>query len=85
MPAHGYVEKNGSTVMLATKRLAGVPPEVNLREHVICMPPPCMNKAAHSGIETQNSKTGVLGAPQKELKSSKNFFKKFADNEFLNL
>ena len=29
------VERDGSTAMLATKRLAGVTPEVNLREHVI--------------------------------------------------
>ena len=55
--------------MLATKRLAGVTPEVNLREHVTCTLPPSVNKAAHSGLKTQRrhhqkSKTGVSVAPQ---------------------
>ena len=37
MPACRYVEQNGASAMLATKRLAGVTrvtPEVNLMEHV---------------------------------------------------
>ena len=38
---------------LAAKGLAGVTPEVNLKECVTCMPLPSMNKAAHSGFETQ--------------------------------
>ena len=49
MPAHRYMEQNG----LAAKRLAGVAPEVNLEESVAHMPPPGVNKAAHSGFETQ--------------------------------
>ena len=53
MPACRYVEENGSAAMLATKRSAGVTPEVNLGECVTGMPPPSTNKAAHSGIETQ--------------------------------
>ena len=66
--------------MLAPKRSAGVAPEVNLREHVTYMPPPSVNKAAHSGFETQRrhhqkSKTGVSMASQKGLMSSKNFKK----------
>ena len=45
------------------------------------MPPPSMNKAAHSGFETQRrhhqkSTTGVIVAPQKGLMSSNIFFKK---------
>ena len=52
MPAHRYVEDNGLAAMLATKRSAGVTPEVNLRECAICIPPPSTNKAAHSGFET---------------------------------
>ena len=80
MPARRYVEENGSATMLATKRLVGVTPELNLREHVTCTPPPSANKAAHSGFETQRrhhqkAKTGVSVAPQKELMSS-NFFLK---------
>ena len=64
MPACRYVEEIDSAAMLATKRLAGVTPEVNLREHVTCMPQPSVNKAIHSGSETQRrchqkSKTGV--------------------------
>ena len=39
--------------MLAAKRLAGVGPDVNLREGVTHTPSPSLNKAAHSGFETQ--------------------------------
>ena len=53
MPGHGYVEEIHLAVMLAAKRLAGVTPEVNLRQPVTCMPLPSANKAAHSGFETQ--------------------------------
>ena len=38
MPAYRYMEEIGSAAMLAAKRLAGVTPEVNLRDHVTCMP-----------------------------------------------
>ena len=55
MLACRYVEENGSAAMLATKRLAGVTPEVKLSEHVKCTPPPSTNKAAHSGCETKMS------------------------------
>ena len=72
MPPHRYVEGNGSAAMLAAKRLAGVAPEVNLKEYVTCTSPPSANKASHSAFETQrrrhqNSKTGVSVAPQKDL------------------
>ena len=40
--------------------VAGVPPQVNLREHVTCMPPPSTNKAAHSGFETQETSSKVI-------------------------
>ena len=64
MPAHKYVEDNGSAAMLAAKKLAGVTSEVNLNEHVTCTPLLSMNKAAHSSFKTQSrhhpkSKTGV--------------------------
>ena len=66
MPSHNYVEEIGSAAMLATKRSAGVAPEVNLREHVTHKSLPSANKAAHSGFETQRrhhqkSKTGISG------------------------
>ena len=56
--------------MLAVKRSPGIAPEVNLRECISCMPPPSVNKAVHSGFETQRihhqkSKTGVSVALQK--------------------
>ena len=76
------MEEIDLAAMLATKRLAGVAPKVNVRECVAHMSPPSMNKAAHSGFETQRrhhqkSKTGVSVAPQKGLMSSqKNFFLK---------
>ena len=54
--------------MLAVKRLAGVAPEMNHREHTSHTPLPCVNKAVDSGFETQTrhhqkSKTGVSVAP----------------------
>ena len=62
------------------KRSAAVAPDVNLRECVTHMPPPSMNKAAHSGFETQmrrhqKSKIGVSVAPQKDLCPPKIFIK----------
>ena len=79
MPACMYMEENSLAAKLAAKRSAGVKPEVNLREHVTCMPQPNANKAAHSGFETQRRchqkfKTGVSVTPQKGLMSSKIFF-----------
>ena len=61
MPAH----------ILAAKKSVGGTLEVNLRDHVTCMPPPSVNKAAHSGFETkgrrhQKSKSGVSVAPRKD-------------------
>ena len=53
MPACMHVEEMGLAAMLATKRSTGVAPEVNLGEHVTCLPLQSVNKAAHSGFETQ--------------------------------
>ena len=66
--------------MLAAKRSAGVAPEVNLWVCVTHMPPPSVNKAAHSGFETQRrhhqkSKTGVSVAPQEGHVLKQFFFK----------
>ena len=78
MPAFRYMEEISSAAMLAAmlaaKRLAGVTPEVDLREHVTCAPRPNMNKAAHYGFETQRrrhqkSKTGVLVTSSKIKKN----------------
>ena len=73
-----YVENISLVAMLAAKRLAGVAPEVNLREHVICIPPPSANKAAYFGFEIQSrchqkSKAGVSVALQKVLYPPKKF------------
>ena len=79
MVAHRYMEENDSATMLAIKRPAGVAPEVNLMECTshIYMPLPSVNRAPHSGFESQRrchqSKLGVLVATQIELMSS-NFF-----------
>ena len=59
--------------MLATKRLAGVAPEVNLKEHVTHMPLPSANKAAHSGFETQ--RRCIIG-PTKRTHVLQKFLKK---------
>ena len=40
-------------IILASKRSAGVAPEVNLTESVTHTPPPSTNKAAHYGFEIQ--------------------------------
>ena len=53
MSARRYVVENGSAAMLDAKRSAGVTPEVNLREHVICTSLPSTNKAAPSGFKIQ--------------------------------
>ena len=50
--------------MQAAKRLAGDAPELNFRQCISHMPPPSVNKAAHSGFKTerkshQNCKTEV--------------------------
>ena len=70
------MEENDSAAMLATKRSAGVRPEVNLS--VTHTPLPSVNKAAQPGFETQSichqkSKTEVSVAPQKGPISSKIF------------
>ena len=57
---------------MANKRSTGVTPEVNLREYVTHTPLPNLNKAGHSGFETQRrpyqkSKTGLSVDPQKGL------------------
>ena len=75
MPACRYAEESGSTGILAANRLAGVAPDMNVREHVTRMPLPSVIKTTHSGFEThkirhQKSKTGVSVAPQKILKKA---------------
>ena len=60
--------------MLATKRLAGVTPEVNLMEPITHTLPPSANKAATVALKPRGdiTKTGVSVALQKGLMSSKN-------------
>ena len=72
MPALRYVAENGSAAILASKRSAGVAPEVNLSEYGTHVPSPSANKAAHCGFETQSrrhqkAKTGVSVTLLKEL------------------
>ena len=47
-----YMEENGSAVMLGTKRLPYLIPEVNIGEHVTHMPLPTEIKDTQSGFET---------------------------------
>ena len=48
------------------KSLAGVVPEVNLREHVTCIPLPSAKKASHSGFEIKRSPNrGISGTPKR--------------------
>ena len=53
MPASTYVGENGLADMLATKRSAGVIPEVNIEESVRYTSQPSVNKAADYGFETE--------------------------------
>ena len=69
MPACRYMEEIGLAAMLTAKRSAGFAPEVNLREHITCMPLPSANKAAPlalkpSGDITRSPKQGYQW-PQK--------------------
>ena len=69
-----YVEEHS----LAAKRLTGVAPEVDLREHVTHTPLP----SVHPGFESkmrchQKSKTGLSVAPQKGLMFSKKNLKNY--------
>ena len=57
MPARRYMGEIGSAAMLASKRLAGVVPEMNLREHATCTPLQSANKGAHSGFQTRGEVT----------------------------
>ena len=74
--------------MLTVNRSAGVTPQVNLREHVTCMPLPSRKKAGHSGFETQiryhhKFKTEVSVAPQKRIHvSTKNQPKMLMNGNF---
>ena len=67
MPAHRCVEEISLAAMLAARRLAGVTPEVNLRECVTCIPMTSVNQATHSGFKTQwkhhqKSKKGLVSS-----------------------
>ena len=71
MPACRYIEENSLVAILASKRLAGVTPDVNLIEHVKHMPLLTVNKVADYGFETQKRcrqslKQGYK-CPQKDL------------------
>ena len=85
MLVHKYVDWNGLAAMLATKRSAGVAPEVNLRfplhsgtKHT--------GKGIHSGFETQGrhhqkSEIGVSVAPKWTDILQKYFLKKTHSNQ----
>ena len=53
MPIRRYMKEIDSAAIVVTKGSAGVAPEVNLMEHVTCMPQPSANKAAYSGFNPQ--------------------------------
>ena len=81
--------------MLGANRSAGAAPEANLKECVTQMPPPSVNKTAHSGLEIQRrryqkSKTGVSVALQKWTCVHQNFknkpyFSNLSDMKMLTL
>ena len=52
--------------------MASVTPEVNLRDHITCMPPPSVNKDALYVFETQKSpevQNRAISSPTKILKT----------------
>ena len=78
MLGHRYVKEISLVAILATKTSAGVTPEVNLREHEICTPPPSVNKTVHSCYETkrrlrQKSKNRGISSPTKRTHVLKKF------------
>ena len=80
MPACRYMEENASAAMLATKRLAGVAPEVSVWECITHTPLSSVNMSSHSGFEAkgrchQKSKTGLSVKYNKDM-CPPNFFKK---------
>ena len=60
MPACRYVEEISPVAIVATKRLAGVIPEVNLKECETHMPLPSPNKTVHSGLKPRENATRRL-------------------------
>ena len=67
--------------MLAIYTGKGVVPEVNIRGCILHIPLPSVNKAGHSGFETQRIchqkfKTGVSVAPKMDMCPPKIFLKK---------
>ena len=68
--------------MLAIKRLAGVTPEVNLEEHLLCMPLPILNNLTLKprGDVTRSKKQGYQWPHKKGLMCSKNYFKNLKNN-----
>ena len=75
MPVRKYLEEIHLAVMPAAKSSAGFAPEVNVREYVKHMPLASVNKAAHSGFETQRCQQKSKIEPQKGLFSSYLFLK----------
>ena len=74
MTAHRHVEEIDSTAMLATKMLAGVTPEVNLRECVTHMPLSNINKAAHPEEMSPKVQNRGISGPTKRTYVLQNFF-----------
>ena len=68
MPAHRYVEENGSDAMLATKRSAGVAQEVNLKECVTHTLLPSVHDDGHYGFKTlkRHHQEAKSGTPKKK-------------------
>ena len=87
MLIHKYVDWNGSAATPATKRLAGVAPEVNLMILLHADDEACKQEI-HPGFETHcrhhhNSQPGVSVAPQKRLMPFKNKKQLVLNNMYL--
>ena len=76
MRGHSYVEEISSAAMLTTKRLAGVKPQVNLRERVLRQ----ARNPEEMSPEVQNR--GIIG-PQKWTCVQQKFLKKDSARWFL--
>ena len=70
MPACRCIVES-SSAMLSTKSSAGVAPEVNLRECVVCMPLPNVNRAVYREEIIKSSKQAAI-----KRHMSSNFFLK---------
>ena len=77
MLVHKYVDENSSAAMLATKRSAGVTPEVNLRI-LLCSGEEARKQEIYSALKLR---ADIIRSPKQGLQKT-NVFQTFLKNSF---